>query len=76
MNRIENDNKSGFDAWFQKYMVLIIGIVLLLAMVASMFMMLTIIKKITILQSMNQYRPMLNGCAKFIEHNYTIPLPM
>ena len=76
MNKLENDNKSGFDAWFQKYMVLIIGIVLLLATVASMFMMLTIIKKITILQSMNQYRPVLNGCTKFIEHIYMTLLPM
>jgi hypothetical protein len=72
MNRLENDNNSGFDAWFEKHIILAIGIVLMLAMGAIMFMMLTIIKKITILQSMNQFRSALNGGAKYIEYIHMV----
>ena len=72
MSKLDNDNKSGFDAWFEKHIILVIGIVLMLAMVAIMYMMLTIIKKISLLQSMIQFRSALNGGAKYIEYIHMV----
>lgn len=72
MNQLNNDNKSGFDTWFEKHIILVIGIVLMLAMVAIMFMMLTIIKKITLLQSMIPFRSALNGGVKFVKYLHTV----
>ncbi|MCR4621872.1 MAG: hypothetical protein K5663_07285 [Clostridiales bacterium] len=72
MNKLENDNKSDFDTWFEKHIILVIGIVMMLAMMAMMFMMLIAIKKITILQSMNQFRSALNDGAKYIEYIHMV----